>query len=98
MPSRPSLQVRRKTVRPSLNEDTQRYTHFPPTLVPLMEQLIFEYAALCLLLDELYRSLAQFDQHPSPNSSLLEQVQDNCRYRCKSECAGALAGAEALAP
>jgi hypothetical protein len=73
-----------------------------------MEQLIFEFASLSSCPTNCTDFFAQFDQHPNRNSSLLEQVQDNCRYRYKSECAGALAGGalaggalagvEALAP
>src|SRR5215471_10095165 len=100
MPSRPSLHAWRNTVSPSVNEGRQPYTNCnhiflrlccPPGAVDIRVR------GSLLLPDELYRFLTQSDEHRNRNSSLLEQLQDNCRYRCKSECAGPLAFAEALA-
>src|SRR5260370_15847947 len=99
MPSSPILQAWRNTVSPSLNEGRQPYTNCnhiflrlccPPGAVDIRVR------GSILLPDELYRFLAQSDEHQNRNSSLLEQLQDNGRYRCKSECAGGLAGAEPL--
>jgi hypothetical protein len=95
------------TAWPSLNEDRQRYTNCNHIFLRLWcphGVIDIRARGSLLLADELCRPLAQFDQHLNRNSSLLEQVQGNYRYRCKSECAGAqaraeaLAGAEALAP
>src|SRR5258708_26337502 len=99
MPSSPILQEWRNTVSPSLNEGRQPYTNCnhiflrlccPPGAVDIRVR------GSLLLPDELYRFLAQSDEHQNRNSSLLEQLQDNCRYRCKSERAAGLAGAEPM--
>src|SRR5262245_24819199 len=100
MPSSPMLQAWAKMVAPSLNEGRQRYTNCNHIFLRLWcphGAVDIRVRVSLLLPDELYKFLARFDQHPNRNSSLLEQVQDNCHYRYKSECAGALAGAETLA-